>query len=359
MASWFSKQTLDLPSLEEFDAHRMVSFVFDDKTGLSGVIAIHRTNKGIPSFGATRLWHYASETDGICDALRLSRLMSYKAALAGLPCGGAKAIIFERPEFKDPAKRTAALKAYADRVNLLGTSFVTGTDVGISQDDLKTMRDHCPQIIGFNDNTTEFTGLGVFESVKAALEEAFGSPDPAGRSFAIQGLGKVGTALLENLAPAGAAKIYVSDVNAARVEEIRKRFPQVEAVAPDVIHLQEADVFSPCALNGAVSPKTVAQLKAKVVAGGANNQLSSEQVGDTLFARGIVYAPDYVANAGGIIAIYDEYEHPGHYDELDVRRKVMHIPGVLKSIFEESKASNRAPHRVANGMAERIFNTYA
>ncbi len=361
MHNLFSKHPVNPSDLEEFDKHKLVSFAYDETGDFTGVIAIHRTNKGVPSFGATRLWKYKSFTEGVSDALRLSRLMSYKAALAGLPCGGAKAIIFEKPAYvTDPKARANALKVYADRVNLLGKNFVTGTDVGITQEDLQTMRDLSSQVIGFNDNTTEFTGLGVFESLKASMQEAFGSSEISGRSFAIQGLGKIGTALLKNLIPeVGNGKIYACDINKSRVEEIKHMYPMVEIVSSESIHTQDVDVFSPCALGGVLNKKTVTELKAKVVAGGANNQLATEIIGDSLFAKGVIYAPDYVANAGGIIAIYDEYENPGNYNSEIVRKKVAHIPETLKAIFAESKASHRAPHRVANEMAEKIFNAYA
>lgn len=361
MIPWLSKQQTDPKNLEEFDKHSLVSFAYDEATGLSSLIAVHRTNNGIPSFGATRLWHYQSAEEGIRDALRLSRLMSYKAALAGLPCGGAKGVVFDRPEYhQDHELRTAALQKYALRASLLGHNFVTGMDMGITQEDLHAMNAHDPQVIGFNDNATEFTGLGIFESIRVSLQEAFGSPDPSGRSFAIQGLGKIGTALLAHLVPAvGTGTIYVSDVDNERVETIRALYPSVQPVSPDAIHLQDADVFSPCAVGGTLNQKTANELRAKVIAGGANNQLAKEQVGDTLFARGITYAPDYVANAGGIIAIYDEYENPKNYQYDVVREKVEHIPQTLTSIFAESHAQHRAPHRVANEMAERIFNAYA
>lgn len=355
-----SRSFQDVSTLEEFDEHRSVSFIYDEKTKLAGVIAIHRANKGIPSFGATRLWRYPSFQEGVSDALRLARLMSYKAALAGLPCGGAKGVIFEQPSFlADAEQRTQMLTHYAERVNLLGRSFVTGTDVGITQDDLRVLGEHSPQIIGFNDNTTEFTAMGVIESIKASLEEAFGDPSIAGRRFAIQGLGKIGSAVVHNLMrDIGTGKVYVSDVDPKAVEAVKARHPEVEAVAPDAIHKLEVDVFSPCALSGVLNARSVGEIKAKVVAGGANNQLQREQVGDMLFAKGIVYAPDYVVNAGGIIAIYDEYENPNAYDAVEVKRKVMHIPATLKKIFAESKEAGVAPHRVANTMAERIFNTY-
>lgn len=355
-----SRSFSDVSSLEEFDSHRDVSFVYDEETKLTGVIAIHRANKGIPSFGATRLWHYPSFQEGVSDALRLSRLMSYKAALAGLPCGGAKGVIFERPEYaSDPQLRERMLERYADRVNLMGRSFVTGTDVGISQQDLQVLGEHSPQIIGFNDNTTEFTAFGVIESIKVSLEQVFGDPAIAGRSFAVQGLGKIGSAVVDGLMQdIGSGTVYVSDVNPLAVKAVQKRHPDVIVVSSDVIHKQDVDVFSPCALSGELNPRSVSEIKAKIIAGGANNQLSREQVGDTLFGRDILYAPDYVVNAGGIIAIYDEYENPDAYDALEVKRKVMHVPSTLRSIFAESKEKNMAPHRIANIMAERIFNTY-
>lgn len=352
---------VEIGRLKEFDDHALVSFASDKQSGLSAVIAVHRANPDMPSFGATRFWHYASSLEGVKDALRLSRLMSYKAALAGLECGGAKGVIIadRDPHQIKSADRERLLEAYAARVNLLGGRFVTGTDVGVTQEDLDTMRRVCRHIIGFNDNSTEFTTIGIFESVKAALTAVFGSPDPAGRSFAIQGLGKIGEGLLSRIyEPAGAAgKIFVSDVDAARVEEVKAKYPRVTAVSPEEIDRQEVDVFAPCALSAAVNRRNAAKLAVKIVAGGANNQLESESVGDTLHERGILYVPDYVANAGGLIAIFDEYKNPS-YDRARVEKAVLHIPEMLRKVFTESRAENIAPSRVANRMAEKIFNSY-
>lgn len=350
-----------LTELPEFDDHALVSFAQDKETGLKAVIAVHRSNPAVPSFGATRFWHYASTMEGVRDALRLGRLMSYKAALAGLECGGAKGVIIAEtdPRTLPPEKRAKLLNAYAARVNALGGRFVTGTDVGVSQEDLVVMKRACPSIIGFNNNSTEFTAIGVYESVKASLEEAFGSSDPAGRSFAIQGLGKVGGGLLELLyGPAGpSAKIYVTDIDPAQVEKIRAKYPRVIPVAPEAIAEQDVDVFSPCALSGVINAQNIPLLKARVIAGGANNQLATEADGDALYARGIVYAPDYVANAGGLIAVFDEYKNPT-YERSRVERSVMHIPETLKTIFAESRATGKSPVRVANLLAEKIFNAY-
>ncbi len=360
----FNSTAGDITSIErlkEFDDHALVSCALDERSGLVSVIALHRANPAVPSFGATRFWHYASSLEGVKDALRLARLMSYKAALAGLECGGAKGVIFAE---RDPHKtigttREKLLEAYAARVNLLGGRFVTGTDVGVTQQDLDTMRRVSRHLIGFNNNSTEFTAISVFESIKAALIEVFGSPELTGRSFAIQGLGKVGGGILARLYDlvGTSGTIFVSDIDPECVEEVKRKYPRVTAVSPTTIDRQEVDVFVPCALSGAVNRRNAGTLAVKIVAGGANNQLESETVGDTLHARKILYAPDYVANAGGLVAVFDEYKHPS-YDRARVEKAVMSIPETLRKIFAESRAENVAPNRVANTMAERIFNGY-
>ncbi len=350
-----------IEALKEFDNHPLVSFAHDKESGLSAVIAIHRANPDVPSFGATRFWHYASSLEGVKDALRLSRLMSYKAALAGLNCGGAKGVIIAQsdPQKMENTVRDSILGAYTARVNLLGGRFVTGSDVGIRQVDLDAMRKVSRHVIGFNDNSTEFTALGVFEALKAALMEVFGSSELKGRAFAIQGLGKIGEGFLSYIyEPVGTAgKIFVSDIDANRVEEIKRKYPRVMAVAPSEIDRQEVDVFAPCALSGAVNKRNASRLACKIVVGGANNQLETESAGDALFERGILYAPDYVVNAGGLIAVFDEYKNPA-YDRTRVERAVLHIPETLRKIFAESRAEKIAPSRIANRMAEKIFNGY-
>jgi leucine dehydrogenase len=347
--------------LKEFDDHALISFAEDKASGLQAVIAVHRANPTVPSFGATRFWHYASDIEGVKDALRLSRLMSYKAALAGLNCGGAKGVIIAEHDPNDvhDATRAQLLEAYAARVNLLGGRFVTGTDVGVKQEDLDTMRKVSRHIIGFNDNSTEFTAIGVFESVKAALVETFGSSEFTGRSFAIQGLGKVGEGLLSLIYDpvSSSGTIFISDIDPARVKVVKDKYPRVKVVSPEEIDRQEVDVFAPCALSGAVNHKNIDRLTVKIVVGGANNQLESESLGDALHTRKILYAPDYVVNAGGLIAIFDEYQNPS-YDRARVAQAVQHIPDTLRKIFAESRAEDLAPSRVANRMAERIFNGY-
>lgn len=348
-----------LRELPDFDGHALVSLAETD-SGFRSVIAVHRANPAVPSFGATRLWHYASDIDGLKDALRLSRGMSYKAALAGLKCGGAKGVILAPKKDLTEIEKTKLIEEYAARVNILGGRFVTGTDVGIRQSDLGLMNAVSRHIVGFNDNSTEFTAIGLYESIRAALEEVFGSSDPAGRSFAIQGLGKVGEGLLNLLyGPAGdMATIFVSDMSADVVERVKREFPRVIPVVPEEIITKEVDVFVPCALGGIMRLDILDALKMKIVAGGANNQLENEDVGDALYARGILYTPDYVANAGGLIAVFDEYQNPS-YDRVRVEQAVRQIPATLKKIYAESRAENLATNRVANRMAERIFNGYS
>jgi leucine dehydrogenase len=353
-----------ITSLPEFDDHVLVSYAGDEETGLRSIIAVHRSNPEVPSFGATRLWHYATSLDGVKDALRLSRGMSYKAALAGLACGGAKGVILAKHTPKEldhefERERTRLVEAYAKRINILGGRFVTGTDVGIRQEDLDTMRKQSRNIIGFNNNSTEFTAISVFEAIKAALQEKFGSPDPEGHNFAIQGLGKVGGGLLTLLyESAGASgKIFISDIDALKIEEMKKKYPRVIPVSPEAIDEQEAEVFCPCALSGVINKESVKRLKAKIVAGGGNNQLADEDSGDLLHARAILYVPDYVANAGGLIAVFDEYKNHS-YDRARVEKAVLHIPETLRKIFAESRSSNTPPNRVANAMAEKLFNGY-
>lgn len=347
--------------LPEFDNHVFVSFAQDEASGLKGIIAIHRANSETPSFGATRFWHYANSVEGVKDALRLSRLMSYKAALAGLDCGGAKGVILAPQPLDKIAEgeRPKLIEAYAARVNLLGGRFITGTDVGIRQSDLDTMRRVSRHIIGFNNNSTEFTARGVYESVKAALQEVFGSEDPSGRSFAIQGLGKVGSGLLALLydSVGTTGKIYVADIDPVQVENICAAYPRVIPVAPEEIDAQEVDVFAPCALSCAINMKNAKRLRVKIVVGGANNQLESDAVGEMLHKLKILYVPDYVANAGGLVAVFDEYKYPS-YDRARVEKAVLHIPETLRKIFAESRAENIPTNKIANRMAEETFNSY-
>lgn len=349
-----SISNVDIEKLAEYDNHHKVVFLNNPGAGLRGFIAIHRKNKNVPSFGATRLWHYQDSLEGLADALRLSQLMSYKAALAGLPCGGAKGVILASAHLSREDRKKILL-AYAEEVNALDGAFITGTDVGVSEDDLALMKSVSEFFVGMNGDATEHTALGIYTGIETCLEFLDNTSDCAGKTFAIQGLGKVGEALLE-LVYTKAEKIYASDINTTIVERIRERFPRVLIVAPSEIHKQSVDIFSPCALNHALNTKTVAELKCRIIAGGANNQLENKAAGDMLFDRGILYAPDYVVNAGGLISVYDEYEHPGQYDRTRVKKKVLAIKDTLCRILSESASRRLSTDYIANEMAEKLFN---
>ncbi|MDP2648913.1 MAG: Glu/Leu/Phe/Val dehydrogenase dimerization domain-containing protein [bacterium] len=346
-----------IQSLPEYDEHKNVSFLRDDKTNMRAFVAIHRKNGDMPSFGATRFWKYDNETEALRDALRLSCLMSYKAALAGLPCGGAKGVIFHQEDSAGQG-RTRILESYAKQISSLKDSFITGTDVGVLQSDLFVMKRYAQNIVGFNDNSTKFTALGVVHGIQCAVERAFRSSSVKGRTFAIQGLGKIGAAVLEAIAPE-AGDVYVADTDADKVASAKRAHKNVVEVPPDEIHRQKVDVFCPCAMGNALNTNNVAELSCSVIAGGANNQIENEVVGDILQRMGILYAPDYVINAGGLIAVYDEYEHPDSYEEERVRHKVLTIEDRLGHIFDESEKHGKPTHRIANELAEQTFNAYA
>ncbi len=342
--------------LQEFDNHRFVSYIWDPKTQMEGFIAIHRSSKNNPAFGATRIVEYPSKVDALRDALNLSRLMSYKAALAGLPYGGAKGVIILPPHL-NPKERRDVIKSYTKRVNYMGGHFVTGADVGIRPTDLKVMRENSEFIEGVNSQPVKFTAMGLMMAIEVALEEVFGSPDISNRSFAIQGVGKIGSSLVALLSQAGAKKIYIADIDKQCVSEVKTRFPKVEVVTPAQIYRQKVDIFCPCALGNSLTPKTISRIKAPIILGGANNQLESRTVGELLHKLGILYAPDYVVNAGGIISVVDQYENK-RFSEDRIAKRLNNIRVIFKSLLAQSKSSGRPLNIVADEMAESIFNNH-
>ncbi len=343
---------MKLSDLPEFDNHEFVAFVSDARTNLRGFIAIHRGGPTARALGATRLWRYESEVDALKDALRLSRLMSYKSALAGLPYGGAKAVLMASPV--GLKKRKNLFQAFARKVDLLGGHFVTGTDVGVTDEDVRVMRGETKYVIGSKVDPAYYTAIGVFSGIQASLENVFGSKKVERRSFALQGVGKTGSHLVAMLYKES-QKIFVADIDTAAVKSIKKKFPRVRVVPPRDIHKQSVDVFSPCSLSGTLNPKRVSELRCKIVAGSANNQLSDEHVGGLLMKRGILYAPDYVVNAGGLVSVVDEMEHQTP-NQKRILNRVGKIQKTLRVIFEHSRKYNQATNMVANRMAEKIFN---
>lgn len=335
----------------EFDNHALVVPIEDVFVGLKGFIVVHR-DRGAPSLGATRLWIYASEKEALRDALRLSRLMSYKSALAGLPYGGAKAVLIHSPGAL--TDRAAFFRAYAQRVDELVGQFVTGTDVGVNNTDLQVMREATPFVIGDGVNSAYFTAIGVLYGIQESLKYRSGSPEIAGKSFAIQGVGKTGLELLK-LIYDEAGEIFVTDINPGRIALARHFFPKVQVVSPAEIHTQAVEVFAPCALAHALTGATVPELRCKIVAGSANNQLQQEKLGAQLLSRGILYAPDYVINAGGLISVVDQFTNTTH-DPDRIKQQLLKIPQSLRGIFERSAREGMAADIIADTMAAEIIS---
>lgn len=342
----------------EFDRHSAVFELQDPGAGLQAFVAFHRENPGKPSFGATRFWSYASKGEALQDALRLSRLMSYKSALAGLPYGGAKGVIV-MPE--GDFDRAEILAAYAKAVSKLNGRFVTGTDVGMYQEDLYNMKAVANSFVGLTVDPTFYTGLGLSHALKVCLTEAFENSQLGGRTFAIEGLGKVGVEFLKRIYD-DAKKIFVCDIDETRVQEVQKNFPRVEAVSPGEIHALAVDVYSPCAVSHSLNSRTLPQLKCRIILGGANNQLEHEDIGKALERSGILYAPDYVVNAGGLMSVAAEYEDQssgnGASKKENLEAKVQRITETLRDIIQHTKKMNKATNIVANEMAEAIFERY-
>lgn len=344
-----------LKNLKEFDNHRCVLFFEDKKNKLMAFIAIHRGGLKYPSFGATRLWNYNNPLDGLRDALRLSALMSYKSAMAGLPYGGAKAVIIGGKNIGSQTKRRI-LMAYAERLNYLKGGFITGTDMGLQPSDLLYMKEKTPFLVGFTIDPTVYTVLGIMSGLEVSLKEIFGEKDIDGKTFAIEGMGKIGMGLLEKVYPK-AGKIYISDVNKEKAELAHKRFPKIEIVSTEELPKLKVDVYSPCGSSGSLNSTTASLLRCKIIIGGANNQLENSKIAEKIHRAGILYAPDYVVNAGGLISVTHEFENK-HIDTSSLERRVKKIGNTLQKIFTESKKVNQSPHIVANRMAEKIIKNH-
>ncbi|MBX3561963.1 MAG: Glu/Leu/Phe/Val dehydrogenase [Sphingomonas sp.] len=338
----------------DFDAHEFVHFVTDRESGLKAIVAVHSTHLG-PGAGGTRFWHYAKSGDAVADALRLSRGMSYKNAMAGLPLGGGKAVILaDEARTKTPAM----IAAFGRAVNGLGGRYVTAEDVGMSVADMVEISERTKFVAGLpvaegsvGGDPGPHTSYGVFLGVKAAVKRALGKDSLAGLHIAIQGAGSVASGLARRAAAEG-ARLSIADIDAERVQALANETGGT-VVSVDEIMTVAADVFSPNALGAILTEQSIAALNVPVVAGGANNQLATPADGDRVQARGILYAPDYVINAGGIINVSTEYLKDG--DEAEVRRRIEAIPGRLEEIWTESAATGRNPARVADAMANRLI----
>jgi glutamate dehydrogenase/leucine dehydrogenase len=297
---------------------------------------------------------YKSDKAALKDVLRLSRLMSYKGALAGLPYGGAKAVILE-PSGK--YSREKILEAYAVELNKLKDIFVTGTDIGFTKSDLDILNKKTTNLVGFSVNPEKATAYGVMLSLKEALKHIYGNSDYKNVSYAIQGVGKVGGELLSMLVKKGVKNIYIADINKEIIDEIYKKYPFVKIVSSDKIHSQKVEVYCPCAVSNALNDTTIKELKCSIIAGSANNQLKSIEIGKSLHHLGILYCPDYLVNAGGLIAVTDSYNNK-RPNKSRLNNKLKNIGKRMDKILLLSKLEKKAPVLIAEEMAESLFRKY-
>ena len=337
----------------DFDAHEALHFVTDEASGLRAIIAMHSTHLG-PAAGGSRFWHYADDADALTDALRLSRGMSYKNAMAGLPLGGGKAVVLANP---DRTKSHDLLAAFGRAVDGLGGKYVTAEDVGMSVSDMIEIARQTKYVAGLPVDTGvggdpgPHTSFGVFLGIKAAVKRALGKDSLDGLHLALQGAGSVAGGVARHAAAEG-AKLTIADVDSARAHALGV-LCNATIVDPSEIMSVEADVFSPNALGAILDETSIAALNAPIVAGGANNQLKTREDGQRLMDRGILYAPDYVINAGGIINVSTEYLRDGNVDL--VRERIEAIPGRLETIWSDSASSGRDPAAVADAMAQKLI----
>lgn len=330
--------------------HEQVVFFHDREIDLRCIVAIHNTVLG-PAFGGLRMWPYATEQEALRDVLRLSRAMTYKAAIAGLNFGGGKAVLIGSPE---TGKSEALFRALGRYIGSLGGRYIVAEDVGTTADDMDLIYQETDRVVGMHrvhggsGDPSPFTALGTLYGIRACLQRRFGHAEPGRHSFAVQGVGSVGYHLVKLLRAEG-AKVFVTDINQDRVEQLVDEF-KAEAVPMHQIYDVDATVFSPCAMGGIINEDTVPRLRVKIVAGGANNQLESNECGTQLEARGILYAPDYAINAGGLMNQAIELQG---YSEERARRMVQTTYDIIARIFETAERDRIPSWQAADQLAEQ------
>jgi len=327
--------------------HEQLVVCQDSASGYRGIIAIHSTTLG-PALGGTRFWNYATDEEAIVDALRLARGMTYKNAVAGLNLGGGKSVIIGDNKTAD---REMIFRAHGRFVEILGGRYITAEDVGTSTADMDFVHmetDYVAGLAGRSGDPSPVTAHGVLRAVQAAAKERWGSDDLDERTVAVQGCGHVGYFLAKELHESG-AKLIVADIDAERVKRVVNEFAAT-AVSPDDIYGVEADIFAPCALGAIINDKTIPRIRAEIVAGAANNQLLEERHGDELERRGILYAPDYVANAGGVINVYSEL---AGWTSARAFRKADEIFDTVLKVFAISKTDRIPTYLAADRLAEQ------
>ncbi|WP_426245791.1 Glu/Leu/Phe/Val family dehydrogenase [Nocardioides sp. LHG3406-4] len=337
---------------EQAGEHEQVVFANDPATGLKAIVAIHSTALG-PALGGTRFYPYSSTADAVTDVLNLSRSMSYKNALAGLDLGGGKAVIIG-----DPArlKSEALLRAYGRFVQSLGGRYYTACDVGTYSEDMDHIARECSFVTGRTvahggaGDSSVLTAYGVFQGMRAAAQEVWGEPTLGGRTVGVAGVGKVGRHLVRHLVEDGAT-VVATDVHQPTLERVRDEFPQVRTVSStEELVAGQLDVYAPCAMGGALSDEVVDVLSAKIVCGAANNQLAHSGIEKALEDRGILYAPDYCVNSGGVIQVADELEG---FSFERAEQRATGIFDTTRAVFELARTDSVPPAIAADRLAER------
>jgi len=333
--------------------HEQILLSHDPSCGYFGIIAIHDTTLG-PALGGTRFWQYAGTDEAITDALRLARGMTYKSAVAGINLGGGKSVIIGDNKRAD---REALFRAHGRFIETLGGRYITAEDIGTSPADMEYIKletDHVAGLLGLSGDPSPVTGYGVYVGMKAAAKVKWGSDSLSGKSVAVQGAGKVAHYLMQHLHVEG-ARIIVTDIDGEKVKRAVQEFG-AHAVLPDDIYDQPADIYAPCALGATINDETLPRLKVQIIAGGANNQLAEDRHGDELEKRGILYAPDYVINGGGVINVYGELHR---WPVERAKKKAGEIYDTLLRIFDIAKHERMPTYRAADRLAMQRVSSVA
>ncbi len=334
-----------------FDNHEQVVFCNDKDTGLKAIIGIHNTVLG-PALGGTRMWNYANEWEALNDVLRLSRGMSFKSSISGLNLGGGKAVIIGDAKSQ---KTPELMRKFGEYVNSLSGKYITAEDVGMETKDMDTVREVTPYVTGISEekggsgNPSPITAYGVFMGLKAAAKYRFGSDNLEGKKVLVQGIGHVGEVLVQHLTESGAL-VTIADINEDRLNQVGSKYGAKIFTGAD-LYSAEVDIYAPCALGATINDDTIHKIKAKVIAGAANNQLANEVIHGTLLKdKGILYAPDFLINAGGVINVYSEL---ANLTRAQVMEKTENIYNTSLEIFKFAESNNITTHQAAMSIAQK------
>lgn len=333
-----------------FNDHEQIVFCNDKDTGLKAIIGIHNSVMG-PALGGTRMFNYSNEWEALNDVLRLSRGMTYKAAITGLNIGGGKAVIIGDAKTQ---KTPELMRKFGEFVHSLSGRYITAEDVGMETSDMDLVRDVTPYVTGISEerggagNPSPVTAFGVYMGMKAAAKQQFGSEKLEGKKVLVQGIGHVGETLVDYLTKEG-AQVFITDINEEKLYQVAAKY-NAQIFTGDDLYSADVDIYAPCAMGATINDATVNKIKAKVIAGAANNQLANENThGLILQERGILYAPDFLINAGGIINVYAEL---AHYDKAEIMRKTENIYNTTLEIFDYAIANGITTHQAALTIAQ-------